>query len=296
MDISEKNEANKHQIDFKTFCLIGDPVNHSLSPLIQNSAFAALNLNYSYITFKVTAEELAETISSLRKINIAGLNVTIPHKVNIIKYIDDLSPEARLAGAVNTINNEKGHFIGYNTDIYGLIDPIEKRQISLNNIEILILGAGGSCRAALISLVQKNQYIHRINIINRDQNKLQKVIKLGKGLGLNCIPHDYSNKQKLKDISLNSKLIINTTSIGLNNEKSPLEIDFINKDSFVFDIIYKPIFTDLLEKAKKAGANLIFGYEMLLYQGAKAFEIWTGKKAPVEIMRKALLGIFGEPK
>ncbi|MBA3976794.1 MAG: shikimate dehydrogenase [Nitrosopumilus sp.] len=280
---------------FKSFCIIGDPVSHSLSPLMHNSAFSSLNLNYSYIAFRVPQKELEETIYSLKKLNIAGFNVTLPHKVNVVNFIDDLSYEAKKAGAVNTVNNEDGKLIGYNTDIHGLIAPLENRQIDFNNIEILIMGAGGSCRAALVALSEKKK-IKKINIVNRDQKKLEKIISLGKELRLNCIPLDYDNSTVLKEVSLNSNLIINTTSIGLNNDSSPLKSNFMSKDTFVFDIVYRPIFTNLLNNAKDAGCNLIFGYEMLLHQAKKAFEIWTGLKAPLDVMEKSLFGIFGEPK
>lgn len=293
LDSSSSNNISKKS--FKTFCIIGDPINHSLSPIIHNSSFAHLNLNYSYIAFKVAKLDLKESIESLRKINAAGFNVTLPHKVDIIKYIDRLSDEAKIAGAVNTVNNENGEFVGYNTDVYGLITPIEERKIDFKDIEILIMGAGGSCRAALASF-SKKKGIGKITIVNRDQKKLNKVIELGKGLGLDCYPLDYENVKTLNEISLNSKLIINTTSIGLNNESSPLQSKFMRKDSFVFDIVYKPLYTDLLKKAQDAGSNLIFGYEMLIHQAAKSFKIWTGIDAPVNVMKKALFGIFGEPR
>jgi shikimate dehydrogenase len=286
-------EKNK----FKTFCIIGDPIDHSLSPLIHNSAFASLKLNCSYIAFKVPKEELEGSLNSLRNIGIAGFNVTIPHKVNIIKYLDRLSPEAKIAGAVNTVNNEHGKLVGYNTDIYGILAPLEKqKKVDFNNMEILILGAGGACRAALVALSSKKDGIKKINIVNRSQERLEEILKMGKDLGLDCYPMDYVNSAMLREASLNSRLIINTTPLGLKNEASPLEKDWISKDALVFDIVYKPIFTDLLDKAKEIGASIVFGYEMLLYQGAKSFEIWTGVKAPIDVMKKALLGIFGEPK
>ena len=294
----DKNVSDSHgniKSSYKTFCIIGDPINHSLSPLIHNSCFAHLNLNYSYIAFKVPKSELEDSVASLKKINAAGFNVTLPHKVDIIKYLDCMSEEARLAGAINTVNNENGRFVGYNTDIYGLIKPIEERNLKFKDTHILIMGAGGSCRAALVGLSNKKN-IGKINIVNRDQKKLNKVIELGKILGLKCYPLDFSDKEMLNKASLNSKLIINTTSIGLNNESSPLESKFMCKDSFVFDIVYRPFYTDLLKKAKVAGSNIIFGYEMLIYQAAKSFKIWTGMDAPINIMKKALFGIFGEPK
>ena len=287
--------SKKLKKEFKTFCIIGDPIDHSLSPLIQNSAFASLNLNYSYIAFKVPPLELDESIKSLKTINISGFNVTLPHKVNIINHLDDLSDEAKVTGAVNTVKNEDGKFVGYNTDINGIITPLEERQINFKDIEILILGAGGSCRAALVGLSKKKD-IKKINIVNRDQNKLDKVIDLGKGLGLRCNPLNYDDQKALGEVSFNSKLIINTTSIGLNNESSPLKSNFMSKDAFVFDIVYRPVFTNLLNNAKEAGSNIIFGYEMLIHQGAKSFELWTDMKAPINVMKKALFGIFGEPK
>jgi len=291
-----KDEADKHLVkSFKTFCIIGDPINHTLSPLIHNTAFFYLNLNYSYIAFKVSQFDLEDSIHSLKRINAAGFNVTLPHKESIIKYIDGLSEEAKTTGAVNTVNNENGKFIGYNTDIHGIITPIEERGINLDNAQILILGAGGSCRAALVAL-SKKKGIQNINIVNRDQNRLNKVIELGKKMGLNCSPLDYNDINLLKETSLKSNLIINTTSIGLNNESSPLKSNFMMKNAFVFDIIYRPLYTDLLRNAKEAGSNIIFGYEMLIHQAAKSFEIWTKVSAPINAMKKALFGIFGEPK
>jgi len=291
-----KDEDDKHLVkSFKTFCIIGDPINHTLSPLIHNTAFFYLNLNYSYIAFKVSQFDLEDSIHSLKRINAAGFNVTLPHKESIIKYIDGLSEEAKTTGAVNTVNNEDGKFIGYNTDIHGIITPIEERRINLDNAQILILGAGGSCRAALVAL-SKKKGIQNINIVNRDQNRLNKVIELGKKMGLNCSPLDYNDINLLRETSLKSNLIINTTSIGLNNESSPLKSNFMMKNAFVFDIIYRPLYTDLLRNAKEAGSNIIFGYEMLIHQAAKSFEIWTKVGAPINAMKKALFGIFGEPK
>jgi shikimate dehydrogenase len=295
LDVDASNQQIAADKSSKTFCIIGDPVEHSLSPLMHNAAFRYLNLNYSYIAFKVKANELKESVESLRHINVAGFNVTIPHKVEITRYVDRLSDEASLAGAVNTVKNENGIFVGYNTDIYGLMAPIEERMPDFQGIEILILGAGGSSRAALVGLSRKKN-IKSVFVVNRDQQKLSKVIELGNNLGLNCIPMDYSDHKKLSQICSQCKLIINTTSVGLKNEKCLVSLESIHNESVVFDIIYKPIMTNLLECAKTAHAKVIFGYEMLLNQGYQSFEIWTGLKAPKEVMRKALLGIFGEPE
>ena len=296
LSVDTSNQQVAADKSSKTFCIIGDSVEYSSSPLMHNAAFKYLNLNYSYIAFKVKVNELKESVESLRDINVAGFNVTIPHKVEMTRYVDRLSDEASLAGAVNTVKNEEGIFVGYNTDIYGLMIPIEERLSNFGGIEILILGAGGSSRAALVGLSRKKG-IKSVFIVNRDQQKLSKVIELGNNLGLNCIPMERDlDHKKLSQISSQCKLIINTTSVGLNNEKSLVSSDSMRNESIVFDIIYKPIMTDLLDCAKSANAKVIFGYEMLLNQGYKSFEIWTGLNAPKEVMRKALLGIFGEPK
>lgn len=283
-------------IKSKTFCIIGNPIEHSLSPLMHNAAFSHMQLNYSYIAFRVPAEELEDSVQAMRRIGIAGFNVTIPHKVEITRLLDKLSDEAALANSVNTVKNEKGMLVGYNTDIDGIMEPLERNISNFEGLGVLILGAGGSCRAALVGLARKKNSISTISIFNRNQDRLNQVIQLGRKLGLNCIPFNIEDSSNLSKVSKNSNLILNTTSIGLHGEKSPIRSEFISKNTTVFDIVYKPITTDLIYNAQIAGAKIIFGYEMLLSQGYKAFELWTGLKAPKEIMKKALFGIFGEPQ
>src|SRR5690349_14900499 len=128
----------------KTYCIIGDPINHSLSPGMQNAAFNALGLNYTYIAFRVQASELKESIESLRSINISGFNVTVPHKLNVMKYLNELDVTAKKAAAVNTVNNIEGIFKGYNTDIYGFMQPLHRRHVDFRNMQILVIGAGGA--------------------------------------------------------------------------------------------------------------------------------------------------------
>src|SRR6185503_7411236 len=135
------------QGSIRTYCIIGDPINHSLSPGMQNAAFSALGLNCTYIAFRVPANELKESVESLRSINISGFSVTIPHKVEVMKYLDELDASAKKAAAVNTINNIEGIFKGYNTDIEGFIEPLRRRQVNFNNMQVLLLGAGGAARA-----------------------------------------------------------------------------------------------------------------------------------------------------
>lgn len=274
----------------KTYCIIGDPVAHSLSPGMQNAAFAALGLNATYIAFRVPISELKESMDSLRAIKVSGFNVTIPHKVSIIKYLDELDSTAKKAGAVNTVKNIEGVLKGYNTDIAGFIEPLRKRKIDFNGMTVLLLGAGGAARAIVAALSEEK--ISKIIIANRDLAKASDLAKIGDSLGLKSevIPFD-----DVQNHSLSADLIVNSTSIGLANETSPIDYEHIKKGSIVYDIVYRPVVTDLIENAKFAEAYVVYGYEMLLEQGAKAFEIWTGLVAPREAMKKNLLGIFGEP-
>lgn len=275
----------------KTYCIIGDPIQHSLSPGMQNAAFAALGLNCTYIAFRVPANELKESIESLRSINIAGFNVTVPHKVEVMNYLDELDLSAKKATAVNTVNNIEGIFKGYNTDIDGFIEPLHKRHVDFNNMQALLLGAGGAARAIMAALAQEKG-IGKVIIANRDIQRADELAKIGLGLGLKC---ETLPLKRAQNVSLECDLIVNATTIGLNNEPSPIDHEHIKKGSIVYDIVYRPIVTDLIENAKYAQATVVYGYEMLMEQGAKAFEIWTGLPAPREAMKKNLLGVFGEP-
>ena len=275
----------------KTYCIIGDPINHSLSPAMQNAAFNALGLNCAFIAFRVRATELKESIESLRSINISGFNVTVPHKVDVMKYLDELDSTAKKAAAVNTVNNIEGIFKGYNTDIHGFIEPLHRRHVDFGGMEVLLIGAGGAARAILVALSQE-EGIAKVVIANRRDERAIWLANMGLNLGLKCETIQLDN---IQEVSANSDLIVNSTMLGMNNEPSIIDSDHIKKGSIVYDIVYRPVVTDLIENAKYAQATVVYGYEMLVEQGAKAFEIWTGIPAPREAMKKSLLGVFGEP-
>ena len=279
------------QASTKTYCIIGDPIHHSLSPAMQNAAFAALGLNCTYIAFRVPKGELKESIDSLRSINIAGFNITVPHKTEVIKYLDELDATAKKAEAVNTVNNIEGIFRGYNTDIYGFIEPLHRRQVDFRGMQVLLLGAGGAARAVVAALAQEGG-ITKVVIANRDMRRAKELANIGTTFGLKCevLPLD-----RAQDVSPVCDLIVNATTLGMNNEPSVIDYQHINKGSIVYDIVYRPVVTDLIENAKHAQASVVYGYEMLIEQGARAFEIWTGLPSPRDAMKKNLLGIFGEP-
>ena len=279
------------QSQVKTYCIIGDPVYHSLSPSMHNAAFNSLGLNCTYIAFRVPKGQLEESINALRAVGISGFNVTIPHKVDVLKYIDHLDSSAVKATAVNTVHNVNGILKGYNTDIFGFIEPLRKRNINFNGMDILLLGAGGSAYAVIAALSEEKG-INKIIISNRTQEKASRLAKKGKDLGLECQVIEMEN---IKHIAIKSHLIVNTTPIGMNDEQSLIDYEHISKNTIVYDLVYKPVTTNLLENAKYAEAEVVYGYEMLLEQGARAFEIWTNLQAPRQIMKKSLVGDIGGP-
>ena len=246
--------------DFKTYCIIGDPIDHSLSPAIHNAAFTTLGLNCSYIAFRVQEGQLKNSMDSLRAINIGGFNVTMPHKVTVLNYVDGSDKIVEMVGAANTVNNEGGKFHAYNTDVVGFIEPLRQRKIDLNGCEVLILGAGGAARAVAVALSQEKG-VSKINIFNRDINRSTNLANIVNKSGIETSIISQNDVQK---IAFRSNLIINTTPLGMKNEQSLIKTSSISKESIVYDIVYKPIETKLLENAKTAGAQVIYGYEMLL--------------------------------
>jgi shikimate dehydrogenase len=276
----------------RTYCIIGDPVSHSLSPAIHNAAFKSLNLDYVYIAYRVTSDELEASIASLRSVEIAGFNVTIPHKTKVIRYLEEVDGLANNAGAVNTVVNLDGRFKGYNTDVEGFIQPLLNRTIDLRDMSVLLFGAGGSARAVVTALSNFG-HIDKLVIANRTLGNCSELAAIAQRKGLKC---STANLEDAKNIARDFDLIINATSVGLQSNESILSSENIAKNSIVYDLVYRPIMTKLIENAREKGAVVIYGYEMLLEQGARAFEIWTGLKPPMQAMKKALFGIFQEPK
>ena len=271
----------------KTFAVIGDPIDHSLSPNIHNSAFRELDLDCTYIAYKIPKNELNYGLDALKKIKISGFNVTIPHKIDIMKFLDGTDEDSKLIGASNTVTNLNGVLTGYNTDMQGFLDPIIQRELDIKNSNILLYGAGGAARAIIVAFAKQNA--KKITIVNRTIEKGKELEELGKKLGLNSeiisLENFEGNKNKYD-------FVINSTSIGMKNEIFPISQDLIDENSVVYDIVYKPINIDLIKKGKNVNATIIYGYEMLLGQAVRSFEIWMDKKAPYSAMKKAILGGF----
>ncbi len=266
----------------KTFAVIGDPIEHSMSPNIHNAAFKELNMESTYIAYKIPKSELEEGIESLKKIQISGFNVTIPHKVDVMKYLDKTDDICSVIGASNTVTNENGILKGYNTDMDGFLDPIKKRGIKINNESVLLLGAGGAARAIVAGFAK--EHAKNVTIANKTILKAKELVQFATKLGLDAAATD-----SVPDPS-EYRFIVNATSVGLRGETTQVDTARIGKNSVVYDIVYMPMNTDLIKKSRVRGAVIIYGYEMLLAQAARAFEIWHKRQAPYNAMKKALVG------
>ena len=269
----------------KTFAVIGDPIDHSLSPNIHSAAFRELNLECSYIAYRIPKGELKDGVEALKKIKISGFNVTIPHKVEMMKYLDRIDESCSLIGAVNTVENNDGVLKGYNTDMDGFLDPFKKKNLGIENSSVLLLGAGGAARAIVAGFAKEKA--QHITIANRTLENANNLAQFANKIGLDA---DTIELDKVGHNLQDYNIIVNATSIGLKNESSPISLESIKPKTIVYDIVYMPMNTDFLKKAKEKEATIIYGYEMLLGQAIRAFEIWHGIEAPYNAMKKALLG------
>jgi shikimate dehydrogenase len=258
--------------------IFGYPVEHTLSPAMHNAAFKALGLDYCYVPFQVHPEHLRDAINAIRALNLCGVNVTVPHKEKILPLLDEIHEEASFIGAVNTIVNRQGKLTGYNTDGKGFIKVLAESRISLADKNILIIGAGGASRAISYYLCQESK---TVQIYNRTRKRAHKLVK---DLGRLC--NNVSLRENISHIN-DFHMIINATPVGLKNEDpSPFDTSLLKKNQIICDLIYKR--TRLLKEASRKGCKVIDGSGMLLWQGMLAFELWTGKKPPAEVMRNAL--------
>lgn len=259
--------------------LFGYPVEHTLSPAMHNAAFKALGLDYCYVPFLIHPDYLEDAVKAIRALNLCGVNVTVPHKEKVIRFLDEVNEEASFIGAVNTIVNSGGRLTGYNTDGRGFIQSLFENGISIEGRDILIIGAGGASRAISYYLSQKTKTLYLYDI---DKVKVKKLVR-----DLNKIRN---NVLFIEDIARLERfhIIINATPLGWKKEDPlPFDTALLRRGQTVCDLIYKK--TRLLEEASKKRCVTLNGLGMLLWQGVFAFELWTGKKPPVEVMRKTLM-------
>jgi shikimate dehydrogenase len=273
--------------------IIGDPVEYSLSPAMHNAAFQELNLDFVYVAFRVRKDELREAIVGAKSLDIRGLNVTMPHKSAVMKYLDEIDPTARSIGAVNTILNNKGRLTGYDTDGIGALKALKENGISLNGKKLLLLGAGGAGKAIAFYAAQEAE---ELKILNRTAQKAKDLTEvLRKKFGKKIDGNSLSAKNMRKELE-DADIMVNATSVGMhpNDDQSVTDPSWLRPNLCVMDIVYNPIETKLAKDAKSVGAKVVSGIEMLVYQGATSFEIWTGLPAPVKVMKKAILNKLSE--
>ena len=265
--------------------LIGHPVEHSFSPPMHNAAFDALNMDYAYVAFDVNPNDLKSAIEGAESLNIKGFNVTIPHKVDVMQYLDELDEVARLIGAVNTIDFK--NLKGYNTDGIGAVKAIEE-VTSIKNKNVVVAGAGGASRA--ISFYIAKYGAESLTILNRNEVKVESLASDVSDSGLiGEVASDSINA--IGNYMESADVLIDATPLGMHpniNDEPIVKADMMDEDLVVFDAVYNPNETVLIKEVIKANAKPVYGIKMLLYQGAESFKIWTGKTAPIDVMEKAL--------
>jgi shikimate dehydrogenase len=258
--------------------LFGYPVGHSLSPAMHNAAFEHLGMDYCYVTFPVRPDMLKDAVNAVRALHLRGVNVTVPHKESVISLLDEVDKEASFIGAVNTVLNDEGTLKGFNTDGRGFMESLSEEHVSLEEKTVLIVGAGGACRAISYYLSEK---VKKLLLFDIDEVRVTKLLD---NLGtIRSNVYRVKVIDSLEDIDI----LINATPLGLKEtDPYPLDGSLIRENMVVCDLIYK--MTPLLKAASEKGCRAIDGLGMLLHQGVLAFEIWTGLKPPVEVMRRAL--------
>jgi len=263
--------------DTKTFLfgVIGDPVSHSLSPIMHNAAFSDIGYNAVYLAFHVT--DLPSAIRGVKGLGIKGLSVTIPHKVPIIDMLDEIDETAKKIGAVNTVANKNGKLCGYNTDCLGAIHALREKT-DIQNKNVVMIGAGGAARAIGFGISSEGGNLTIVNILEDEGKTLSKILG---------VPYYHLSEFK----KLEYDILINTTPVGMfpETDKIPVEPTDLVPGKVVMDIIYNPLKTALLKECEKIGCSIIDGVSMFVHQGAAKFEIWTEIKSTIGIMRKTVI-------
>ena len=270
--------------------VIGDPIEHTMSPVIHNAAFTRMGLDYVYVPFRVKKEGLAKAIQGMRALNIRGLNVTIPHKVSVIPLLDELDPVAERIGAVNTITNDDGVLKGYNTDASGFLQALLEKGIEPGEKNIVILGAGGASRAISLILAERGAHLVILNRLLELDWAEELADRLAKLFNREIKALELT-EENLVEVLDGADILVNATSVGMSPhiKGTLVPSNLLRPGLVVFDVIYNPIKTKLLREAAEAGAKTVSGVEMLVWQGALAFERWTGVEAPLELMREEVI-------
>ncbi|MHA2048559.1 MAG: shikimate dehydrogenase [Promethearchaeota archaeon] len=276
----------------KIFCVIGYPIEHSMSPIMWNPALKELGLDFIYVAFNIRPEDLEKAINGMRAIGIKGMNVTVPHKQNVMKYIDEIDPIAQKIGAVNTIKNDGGILKAKNTDAEGAKKSLLEKGCKVEGKNVLILGSGGVARSITYILAEDANKIIVTDLVEDKALLIAREIKELMGIS---IVGKVSSEKNLKEAIKNSDILINATPIGMspNIETTPISMDLLHQDLFVFDVVYNPLTTRLLREAAEVGCKTLGGLDMLINQGMLAFEWWTNKKPNKDLMKNKIIEYLG---
>ena len=271
--------------------VFGWPIGHSLSPAMHNAALKALNLPYLYLPFAVSPEQLEGAIQGIRSLGILGVNLTIPHKETVLPYLDEITENAREVGAVNTLHLKNGKLLGDNTDGRGFFEPLRDLKLSFSGKRALVLGAGGAARSVVFQLVREGA---QVVISNRSHARAEALAQavVDAGYSASQVEVAPTDTKSLSRAISSSELLVQTTKVGMFPESNALPeipLEALHPDLFVYDLIYNPLETRLLHEAKLRGCRTLEGVKMLVFQGAVAFQIWTGVWPPVEAMERAVL-------
>ncbi len=262
--------------------VVANPIKHSISPFIHNSAFEATNTNGVYLAWEVDAAELAETVANIRRYQMYGINLSMPYKEQVIPYLDQLSEEACLIGAVNTVVNREGTLIGYNTDGKGFFKSLPSFKISRKRV--VLLGAGGAAKAILAQAILDGVSQISVFVRSSSMEKTRPYLeKIQNATGFRVDLFALEDIQELQDSITQADLLVNATSVGMDGSSQPIPTSIVLPEKLmVADVIYQPFETPFLKWARNQGNQSINGLGMLLYQAAEAFELWTGKEMPTD--------------
>ena len=262
--------------------VVANPIKHSISPFIHNSAFEATNTNGVYLAWEVDATELAETVANIRRYQMYGINLSMPYKEQVIPYLDQLSEEACLIGAVNTVVNREGTLIGYNTDGKGFFKSLPSFKIS--GKRMVLLGAGGAAKAILAQAILDGVSQISVFVRSSSMEKTRPYLeKIQNATGFRVDLFALEDVQNLQDSITQADLLVNATSVGMDGSSQPIPTSIVLPEKLlVADVIYQPFETPFLKWARNQGNQSINGLGMLLYQAAEAFELWTGKEMPTD--------------
>jgi len=276
--------------------LIGDPVDHSLSPTIQNAAFQSAGLDAVYVAWRVQPLGLRSAVQGLRVLGVRGFNVTTPHKSAVARYLDKVDILASRIQSVNTVTNDGGMLTGFSTDGTGALNSLEEAGASLDQGGIILIGAGGAGRAIAYALAERGC---RFTFVNRTLSKARLIARRIRDQFNIQVASAPLSSRNLKTLLAQAEIVVNASSMGMNGKSNlPIKPAWLRPEHYVFDLVYRPLETKLLQYASLAGARTITGLDMLVNQGACSFFLWTGRKAPVVEMRQAIglrLPMVGSP-